>query len=88
MSFCPVDETDPTPASRLFAAHGDHLLPLDGVQTFSEAVMRSEMTDAQKVEWLFTTCQEYEQKYALGVEKGQEGRAAQEEAQHAPDHNR
>ena len=57
---------------RFFAAYGDQLLPLDGVQTFSEAVMRSGMTDAQKVEWLFMTCQEYEQKYALGLEKAQE----------------
>jgi hypothetical protein len=54
---------------RLFAAYGGQLLPLDGVQTFSEIVMRSEMTDARKVEWLFTTCQEYEQKCALVVEK-------------------
>ena len=64
--------TTPRWPDRLFAAYGDQLLPLDGVQTFSEAVMRSGMTDAQKVEWLFMTCQEYEQKYALGVGKGQE----------------
>lgn len=78
MSFCPVDETDPTPASRLFAAHGDQLLPLDGAQTFPEAVMRSGMTDAQKVEWLYSACLEYEQRYGLGVTKVQE---AAEEAE-------
>ena len=65
-------QTTPLWPPRLFAAYRDQLLPLDGVQTFSEIVIRSGMTDAQKVEWLFMTCQEYEQKYALGVGKGQE----------------
>ena len=69
MSFCPIDKASPAPDSRLFAAYGDLLLPLDGVQTFSEAVMRSKMTDAQKVEWLHSACLEYEQRYALGVDR-------------------
>lgn len=54
---------------RLFAAYGDQLLPLDGVQAFSEAVMRSGMTDAEKMEWLLRTCQEYEAKYDLSEER-------------------
>ena len=57
---------------RLFASYGDTLLPLDGIQTFSEAVMRSGMTDAKKLEWLYMTCQEYEQKYSLEPTQEQE----------------
>lgn len=47
---------------RIFAAEGDYLLPMDGMQTFSEAIMRSGMTDAQKIHWLLITLQEYEAK--------------------------
>ena len=67
---------------RFFAAFGDQLLPLDGVQTFSEAVMRSKMTDAQKVEWLHSACLEYEQRYALGVGNGQEAAPPPREEEH------
>ena len=61
-----IDGTPALPPQR-FAAYNDQLLPLDGLQTFSEAVMRSGMTDAQKLQWLFMTCQEYEMKYPRGV---------------------
>ena len=73
-----IDGTPALPPQR-FAAYNDQLLPLDGLQTFSEAVMRSGMTDAQKVEWLYITCQEYEQKYPLGLEQ-HSGAAQQKEA--------
>ena len=71
MAVSAVGAQDPEAPPRVFAAYGDLLLPLDGVQTFSEAVMRSGMTDAQKVEWLLMTCQEYEQEYARTVAKAQ-----------------
>lgn len=76
ITFRPQHTTTAWP-DRVFVSHGDQLLPVDGVQTFSEAVMRSGMTDAQKVEWLFLTCQEYEQKYPLGL--AQETIAAEQE---------
>ena len=63
----PLGDAIPDTSPRFFAAYGDQLLPLDGVQTFSEAVMRSGMTDAQKLQWLFMTCQEYEMKYPRGL---------------------
>lgn len=59
---------------RVFACEGDQLLPMDGVQTFSEAIMRSGMTTEQKLHWLLIAIQECEQKVLA---------AAQEEAPHA-----
>lgn len=76
----PLVNAIPEAPGRCFAAYGDQLLPLDGVQTFSEAVMRSGMTDAQKIQWLYLTCQEYEEKYARGLVQGLMS-VEQEEAQ-------
>lgn len=57
-------------ATRTFYAEGDLLLPADGQVTFAQSVMRSGMTDAQKVDWLYETLREYEDRLlAEGGEK-------------------
>lgn len=47
-------------ATRKFYAEGDTLIPCDGVEPFSQAVMRSAMTTEQKLEWLYNALQEHE----------------------------
>lgn len=48
--------------TRSFYSEGDMLIPCDTQHTFAEAVMRSNMTEAQKIDWLYTTCREHEER--------------------------
>jgi hypothetical protein len=46
--------------TRSFYVDGDNVHPADQTMTFSEAIMRSGMSDAQKLKWLYEACRDWE----------------------------
>lgn len=53
-------------ATRSFYVDGDLLFPADGQCSFSEAVLRSSMSRDQKIDLLYETCREYEERIQKG----------------------
>lgn len=46
--------------TRSFYVDGDYMLAADETQSFAECLMHSAMSDAQKLDWMYTTLREYE----------------------------